>query len=104
MKLAIDFDGTYTADPCFFRELMALAARHGHACVIVTGRSDEPPWGDQVRESAGAVPIVFAAGGWKRSAALRAGHAIDVWIDDVPEYVAPQLDPEATAMRAAREP
>jgi hypothetical protein len=39
--LAIDFDGTWTRDPVFFREMVERAKAKGHTCVLVTGRSDE---------------------------------------------------------------
>ncbi len=99
MRFAIDFDGTFAADPELFRTLIAAIHARGHDCVLVTGRSDTPPWGDEVRALVGALlPVVFAGGDWKRNAARRAGLAIDVWIDDHPEYVAPQ-DPDVLAAR-----
>ena len=85
MLIAVDYDGTYARDPDLFREWLVAGRRMGHTFVLVTGRSDTPPWGDEVRRAvAGLMPIVFAADGWKRSAAEAAGYKVDVWIDDVP--------------------
>ena len=44
------------------------------------------------------MPIVFAADGWKRSAAEAAGYKVDVWIDDHPEYIDAQ-DPAKVTRR-----
>jgi hypothetical protein len=88
---AVDFDSTWTADPALFRMLVAIGQARGHRFVLVTGRSDEGQWGAVVRrEIRDLMPIVFAANGWKREAAERAGFKVDIWIDDHPEAVAKQ--------------
>ena len=88
---AIDYDGTFSADPALFRLFVNLLRAHGHESVLVTGRSDEGPFGAEVKRAVGnLMPIVFAAGDWKKEAAAKAGYKIDVWIDDHPEYVARQ--------------
>ena len=96
LTFGIDFDKTITADPEFFRDLIELIRDHGHRAVIVTGRSDEFPWSHEVRVwvqeyfADTRLPIVFAAAKWKRQAALEEGYVIDIWMDDFPEYIAPQ--------------
>lgn len=87
----IDYDGTFSADPDYYRAVVALGRSRGHDYVLVTGRSDEGQWGAEVRRDVGdLMPIVFAANGWKREAAERAGYKVDIWEDDHPEYVAKQ--------------
>ena len=99
MLFAVDYDGTYSRDPDLFREWLVAGRRMGHTFVLVTGRSDTLPWGDEVRRAvAGLMPIVFAADGWKRSAAEAAGYKVDVWVDDHPEYIAAQ-DPAKVTRR-----
>lgn len=91
MLVAIDFDGTFARDPSLFRSIVALIRAHHHDAVLVTGRSDEGPWGDEVRAAVdGLMPIVFAGGAWKREAAMAAGFKPDIWFDDWPEYIAEQ--------------
>jgi hypothetical protein len=91
MKFAIDFDRTFSRDPELFRQFVALLRGRGHEAVLVTGRSDDGQWGADVRSAVGdLMPIVFAGTRWKRQAAIAAGHVVDVWIDDMPEYIAPQ--------------
>jgi hypothetical protein len=47
--------------------------------------------GQVVLDSIGKlVPVVFAGGEWKREVALKQGYKVDVWIDDMPEYIGPQ--------------
>jgi hypothetical protein len=88
MIIAIDYDGTYSRDPLAFYGLVILLRGRGHTCVMVTGRSDEGRWGAEVRNAVGdLMPIVFAAGAWKATAAERAGFKVDVWVDDKPEGV-----------------
>jgi hypothetical protein len=98
----VDFDGTFARDPEGFRLFVRMMRERGHAFVLVTGRSDEGQWGAEVRrEVRELMPIVFAADGWKRAAAERAGYRVDVWVDDHPEYVAPQ-DPRLTQRKEQR--
>lgn len=108
MIVAIDYDGVWGAEPALFERLVGELLSGGHRCLVVTGRSGEGRWGREVREavarSGHPLAIVFAAGGWKREAARRAGWAVDVWIDDHPETVGPQLDPAAIAFKRSLEP
>lgn len=91
MIFGIDFDGTFSRDPALFRGFVALLRAAGHDAVLVTGRSDSGQWGAEVRRAVGdLMPIVFAGADWKRTAAEQAGHKVDVWIDDNPEYIAEQ--------------
>lgn len=92
MIFGIDYDGTFSRDPKFWEEFVALAKKHGHECVMVTARSDDQTMGDEVRKAVkDFMPIVFAGIEWKRVAAEKRGWKIDVWIDDAPEYVAKQI-------------
>lgn len=101
MLIAIDYDGTWTRAPEFFRAMVLKGARYGLSFVMVTGRSDSGRWGREVRDDVGdLMPIVFADNGWKKAAALRAGYEVDVWIDDKPEGI-DRLETAAIAKRDA---
>lgn len=102
---AIDFDGTWTRARHTLTQFVSIAQMCGHTCILVTGRSDEPPWGDEVRREIGDImPILFCAGKWKRPALdawlieKRMAGAHVVAIDDSPEYFAAQ-DPMMTVNR-----
>ena len=97
LTFGIDFDGTLARDPKLFGRFIRMLHRAGHVAVLVTGRSDMTPHAAEVRAvMAGLpeIPLVFAGPNWKRHAAKEAGHEIDIWVDDRPEYIGPQ-DPEA---------
>lgn len=92
MTIAIDFDNTWTRDPEFWAETVKRGRERGIDFVMVTGRSGDGEYGNQVRSAVEpyCIPIVFAAMEWKRHAAIRSGWVPDIWIDDMPEYIGPQ--------------
>jgi hypothetical protein len=101
MIIAIDYDNTFTLDPDLFRDMAQRFQRRGHRVIVITGRSDEDPWGTEVRTMVRDLcPIVFAGLSWKREAAIAEGYIVDVWIDDMPEYIGPQ-DPELAQHKGA---
>ena len=101
MIFGIDFHGTMSRDPQAFRMLANMLQSRGHTCVLVTGIEDGDEYAAEVRREVGdLMPIVFAAGAWKRQAAERAGYKVDVWIDDNPEYVAEQDPRRCVGMRS----
>lgn len=101
MIFGIDYHGTFQRDPVGFGIIVHELVRRGHTCILVTGIEDGTPWAAEVRRDVGdLMPIVFAAGRWKREAAKTAGFEVDVWIDDNPEYVAEQDPRRCVAMRA----
>jgi hypothetical protein len=96
MVFAIDFDGTFDRDPELFRQFAQLLRSRGHTVVCVTSRS--AGFGDEVERMVGDVPVVYAGNVWKRQAARTAGYLVNIWIDDLPEYVDAQ-DPEIASWK-----
>jgi hypothetical protein len=89
MIIAIDYDGTYAADPNVFNEVIKLFLEAGHTVICVTGR-DAGIMGKPVMESIGKlVPVVFAGPEWKADAAKKQGYNVNVWIDDMPGMISP---------------
>lgn len=86
MIIGVDLDGTYAADVSTFRKVVDVFQQAGHRCVLVTNRG---PDDRALVESIvlGQMPLIFAAGSPKKVAALAAGYAVDVWIDDNPILV-----------------
>lgn len=108
LLFGVDYDKTISADPDLFREIIQRVLAAGHAAVVVTGRSDEAPWADEVRRGVAALripglPVVFAGPMWKREAALAHGYAVDIWFDDSPEWVGIQ-DPARAGRDRAEAP
>lgn len=91
--IALDFDCTFTADIEFWRLFVQLCAKRGHAVVLVTARYDTPENHALVRDVIGAPTVrllsglVFTSRGPKRPRAAARGYKIDIWIDDLPEFV-----------------
>lgn len=88
LVFGLDYDGTFTADPDLWRRFVADAQRCGHTVVCVTARREVPDFSRDPRLPLG-VPIVLAAQTWKQHAAAKAGYPVNIWIDDMPELIAP---------------
>lgn len=88
MKIALDFDGTYTEDTTLWDVFISRAQERGHVVYIVTFRSPDMrnPLMDRLYNSLG-VPILFTSRTAKRDYALKYGIDFDVWIDDQPELI-----------------
>lgn len=75
MKIAIDYDGTYTADPALWRLFIEQAKSAGHSVTCVTMRYPHEPV-DMPCE-------VFYTSRKAKAVAFDA----DVWIDDSPRWL-----------------
>ena len=87
LLFGIDYDKTWTADPEFWRNVVELALQHQHAFVCVTARNVDRE--DVEAGIDGLMPIVYAGDQWKKKAAEECGFAVDIWIDDRPNTIAP---------------
>lgn len=80
MKIALDYDGTYTLDSDFWDEVILLAKNHGHEIFFLTARYPHElitPHPDPRHN----IPVVYT---WRKAkSAFSAG--ADVFIDDNPE-------------------
>lgn len=84
LKIALDHDDTFTADPELWTAFVQHAIARGHAIHIVTYRHKE--WDNEdIEENAAklGVPIVYSGMRQKRHV-----HEADIWIDDSPEMCA----------------
>lgn len=87
MRIALDFDGTYTADPELWDEFISKARSRGHAIDLVTMR--HPHESESVdRQIKGKVDSIVYTGrkGKKRHMEFIAKE-VDVWIDDCPQFI-----------------
>lgn len=83
MRIALDYDGTYTEDPELWDEFIASAVERGHDVTIVTMRSEDI---QQIPHNIEA-DIIYTDLKGKRDYCARDGIEFDVWIDDHPEWV-----------------
>lgn len=101
MKIALDYDQTYTLDPDFWNDVIDAAVDRGHEIRIVTARAPEE---DKIPVLSDFLDIIYCDGIAKRFyctwfADDRRGWIPDVWIDDKPQSV----DNNSTATREALE-
>lgn len=82
MKIAIDFDNTFTVDPELWIGFIQAARARGHEVTVVTSRFPhmKPPI-----EGIDVVCCSFTA--------KRKHHQADIWIDDDPYHIDHDHDP-----------
>lgn len=91
--LALDFDRTFTADIDMWRHMLWLFFQRGHKVYLVTGRHDTAENRLTVHAAVGSPWLVlledciFCNHQPKRDVTRAAGILIDIWIDDLPEFV-----------------
>jgi len=81
MKIALDYDQTYTADPPFWDQFIGLAHNYGHEVQIVTKRGKDNQ-GELVHDV--GVPVTYTNRAAKFKFAQDQGLHFDIWIDDSP--------------------
>lgn len=86
MRLALDFDATYTNDPELWEPFVAHAIQRGHDVTIVTARHQHSTSydNDDVEEAAKlmGIPVIYCGGVQKQDV-----YGADVWIDDSPHAI-----------------
>ena len=97
MRIALDFDGTVTADRPLFAQFAMAAVQRGHIVAIVTmrpGPLNHPDNRDiaEFMATTGILQAVFTSGAQKAD-----HHQADVWIDDMPAAI-----PSADSYHASR--
>lgn len=83
MLLALDYDGTYDADPQLWDDFIFNAVGRGHAVILATSRSTT----DGLPKIPGIVEAIPCGATHKRAACKAIGYEPAIWIDDQPETV-----------------
>lgn len=80
MIIALDYDGTYTADPALWDAFILAAKASGHTVLCVTMRhpSEAIEMPCEVVYTSRKAKVPFTA---------RAGIRVNVWIDDSPHWL-----------------
>lgn len=106
MKIALDYDDTFTLEPALWLNFILAFQLHGHEVRIVTMRSPEHDRTPDIVALERHAPVIYTNGGAKRAHCEQVGWVPDVWIDDNPAAI---LAPSTTsnevlaAWRAQRE-
>ena len=89
MLFALDYDGTYTADPELWNVFIENAQARGHEVIIATMRYEQTEADIVKMQLADKVDaIVFTNRKAKKSAVRRIfGRDPDIWIDDNPDWL-----------------
>lgn len=88
MIIALDFDGTYSADPVLWDAFIKLAMERGHSVTCVTKREPELATGL-------FIPTIYTS----RHAKLPFMPAGTIWIDDNPDGIYMDDDQTMTLAR-----
>jgi hypothetical protein len=105
MKIALDYDKTYTADPDLWDNFLRVAKRLGHEVRIVTIRDERYDRTAPLIELEQYTPVVYTRGVAKKWFCTREGWAPDIYIDDAPEtilYNSETTPEDLAAWRAGR--
>lgn len=83
MIIALDYDGTYTADPALWDAFIRNARARMHQVHIVTMRheSEAVRLGEQVDR------IHYTDRKAKRPFMQKLGMSVQIWIDDMPDFI-----------------
>lgn len=76
MKIALDFDNTFTADPELWTQFITAARMRGHEVAIVTSRRPS------MAPTATGIDVICCS-----FTAKRKHYQADVWIDDDPKHI-----------------
>lgn len=87
MNIAIDYDGTWSADPFLFNAFVGLARHRGHECYIVTGRKESEAPSALAGEIISGIQVICCNGRMKEDVCREQGIKIDIWIDDMPGMI-----------------
>jgi len=90
MRIAIDFDDTYTLDPEMWDKILVLMCRSGHEVFCITARPDDHM--EKVRQTIGKIVGIDNCIGTQLLAKRQyvKDHydlTFDVWIDDTPDAI-----------------
>lgn len=109
MRIALDYDQTYTLDPTFWNAFiqMLYASRGDHEVCIVTVRDRNLDRTAELVKLERKVKVIYTAGVAKRWFLSHFGEGFvpDIWIDDKPEsilYNSPTTPADLVIWRTAR--
>jgi NAD-dependent SIR2 family protein deacetylase len=89
MKIALDYDLTYSADPEFWDAFIVLAYKWGHDLRIVTVRDDRLDRRAPLVKLEKKIRVIYTRGVAKKwyCSHFTNGFVPDIWIDDKPESI-----------------
>lgn len=94
MRVAIDYDGTFSANPGAWSAIIDILKSHGADVICITSRFPNAP----IRMP---VPVYYTCGQPKWEFACERGISIDIWVDDMPSCIGgpPEIVPGQVKIR-----
>lgn len=92
MKIALDFDGTFTEEPDLWVDFIRAFQSKGHKIYIVTFRSPHQRHEAMDYLNVLGVRTIFTDRTPKKKYCDKHGIKIDIWIDDQPELIVNESD------------
>lgn len=87
MRIALDYDDTYTEDRGLWNQFIRMANENGHSIYMVTLRSYPLDNNNELTELSKKISIIFCNGLAKQEVVSNRGIHIDIWIDDDPRSI-----------------
>lgn len=87
MLISLDFDGTFTLATQVWFNFVRECQIRDHEIITVTHRRDTIANRQVIADAGVDWPVIFAYDKPKKFAAIEAGYAVDVWIDDAPHGI-----------------
>jgi hypothetical protein len=110
VKIALDYDNTYSLDPGFWQQFVWLAEVAGHEVRIVTVRDDRYDRTGPLVDVEKILPVIYTRGVAKKAWLTNNGAGDcwmpDIWVDDTPESIltnSPMTQDGLAEWRATRE-
>lgn len=85
MRIAIDYDKTFSAAPQMWIEVVSTMRSYGHHVFLVTNRKADDPIPLKAKQHFSGT--FYAGPKFKREHMEKLGIKIDIWIDDMPGTV-----------------
>jgi len=89
MRIAIDYDDTFTADPRAWREVIAVLQSRGHEVICVSARFKIFENQRELEDATG-LRVILCNHNVKIDVVRKAGLHVDIWIDDQPQWINPE--------------
>lgn len=81
MIIALDYDGTYTADPKLWDRFVSDAVKCGHKVICFTMRYKKEPLPPMPCD------VIYTSRKAKKKFSEELGILVDIWIDDKPAWL-----------------
>lgn len=97
MLIALDYDGTYTADPGLWNHFVDVARSRSHEVHLVTMRAENEP----VRLGCHVDRVHYTNRKAKRQYMQARGLDVQIWIDDMPDFILGSAAPQSLQANAS---